>query len=367
MTVYETALLIVGFLLGLLLFFKRPALCHKNSGDKDRQSLTVIIPARNEERNLPCILGDLLQQTRKADEIICVDDGSSDRTADIARSFGVTVVTVSDKPDDWTGKSFACQTGADRARGEFLLFLDADVRLTPGALEKLVATRSKNACAVSVQPHHLVEKPYEQMSLFFNLLMIAANGVCLPFRRQHIGLFGPVVLIGRSEYDRIGGHASVRQSIADDLALGERLKAEGLPFKLFLGGKDISFRMYGENFRQLLQGWTKNFATGALKTPLALLAAVFWWVTAVTAAPLNIVLAAAGGRLAEIYLFAGVYLAFAIEVAFAARAAGNFSKFSVLLYPFSLSVFFFVFIRSLYKKIFHRSVKWKGRNVALRK
>ncbi len=366
MTIYETALFIVGFLLGLSLFFKRPSLCH-NNGNHDGQSLSVIIPARNEERNLPGILGDLLQQTRKAEEIICVDDGSSDRTADIARSFGVTVVTVSDKPEGWTGKSFACQTGADRARGELLLFLDADVRLTPDALEKLIATRSKNACAVSVQPHHRVERPYEQMSLFFNLLMIAANGVCLPFRRRHIGLFGPVILIGQSEYDRVGGHASVRQSIADDLALGERLKAEGLPFKLFLGGKDISFRMYGENFRQLLQGWTKNFATGALKTPLALLAAAFWWITAVTAAPLNIVLAATGGQLVKILLFAGIYLAFALEVAFAVRVAGNFSKLSVLLYPVALSVFFFVFISSLYKKILHRSVKWKGRNVALRK
>jgi hypothetical protein len=100
---------------------------------------------------------------------------------------------------------------------------------------------------------------------FFNLVHIAANGLALPFENAHTGLYGPVILIPKDDYEASGGHAAVKNSVTEDLALGETLRRRGIPYALRNGGQDVSFRMYGQGLKPLLEGWSKNFATGALK------------------------------------------------------------------------------------------------------
>ncbi len=186
------------------------------------------------------------------------------------------MVSLADKPDGWMGKTWACQNGADLAKGDLLLFLDADVRLGNNAIQRLMQTYSEQHGTISVQPYHYTEMWYEQCSILFNLVQIAANGAALP-KPSGAGLYGPVVLISKADYNKIGGHKSVRNCIVEDMALGQRLRDAGIPYSLFLGDKEIAFRMYTEGIRSLFQGWIKNIAACAAKTPKTLFWMVFFW------------------------------------------------------------------------------------------
>jgi glycosyltransferase involved in cell wall biosynthesis len=118
--------IIIGIICGAILFFKLPRLTKSSKKTEDNDlKISVIIPARNEEKNLPNILGDLENQTYSIHEIICVDDSSEDRTPEIIKKYNVKGITVSELPSNWKGKTWACQNGAKAAIGDILLFIDA--------------------------------------------------------------------------------------------------------------------------------------------------------------------------------------------------------------------------------------------------
>lgn len=361
---------IAGLIIGFLLFYRYPILSG-NYTKLEPEKVSVIIPARNEEANLALLLEDLKNQNAPLFEVICVDDNSEDGTAKVAESFAelfnVTLISVNDKPDDWTGKSWACQVGANKARGKLLLFLDADVRLQPDAIGILIGDYQKNKCALSVQPYHEAKNLYEQLSLFFNLILIAANGVGLFFSFKNIGLFGPVILIDKVNYDAIGGHFSVRDSIVDDLALGENMVMNNLKYKLFLGGEVITFRMYRSGINQLIQGWTKNFATGAKKTPFYLMGMVILWIGTCIYVAYNLTLSSINLILPEMAVYLLLYLIIVVQIWRAAVQVGSFKRMTILLYPLPLIFFLFLFLLSVYKKMFRHNATWKGRKVYLRR
>ncbi len=357
---------IAGLIIGFILFYKYPFLSSEHI-KPGIEKVSVIIPARNEQENLNNLLKDLKNQTVPLHEVICVDDKSEDRTVEVAKSYNIVLISIHDKPEAWTGKAWACQTGANKASGKLLLFLDADVRLHPDAVEKLIVTHQKYKCALSVQPYHKTKKPYEQLSLFFNLILIAANGIGLSFTIKNIGLFGPVILVDKANYDAIRGHFSARDSIVDDLVLGENMQMNNLKYKLFLGGGVIAFRMYRSGIKQLIQGWTKNFATGAGKTSPYLLAMVILWMGTCIYAPYNLALSAINFILPEMAIYLLLYLIIVLQIWRAAVQVGSFNKLTILFYPLPLLFFLSLFLLSIYKKIFQRSAAWKGRNIYLRR
>ncbi len=108
-------------------------------------SVSVIIPARNEEQNLPTLLRSLAAQPVKPREILVVDDGSTDRTAEVARRLGATVIVSQPLPDGWRGKTWACHQGAQAATGELLLFVDADTWFEPDGLRRSCGISSGGA------------------------------------------------------------------------------------------------------------------------------------------------------------------------------------------------------------------------------
>jgi 4,4'-diaponeurosporenoate glycosyltransferase len=361
----EIIIAFTGFLLSLVLFARLRVLKAAKAPPEPCR-ISVIIPARNEEKNLPLLLEDLARQTYLPFEILVVDDCSTDGTAAAARAFDVRLISVTDKPDGWTGKSYACQLGAEAARGALLLFLDADVRLAPGAIAALANDYAQTGTAVSVQPYHQTGKAaHEQLSMFFNLVQIAANGLALPFENNHTGLYGPVILISKDTYQAAGGHAAVKASITEDLALGEALRRRGIPFALRHGGQIISFRMYGQGLKPLLEGWSKNFATGALKTPVLLLLAVFLWVSSCISAPYHLILLSFLPLRTYFWLYAALYLCWIAVLWRITRSVGSFSPISVLLYPIPLLFFICVFILSLLMKLFGFRATWKDRKIKL--
>ena len=114
--------------------------------------ISVIIPVRNERHNISNLLSDIKNQTYAPHEVICVDDSSVDGTGDIVKEQGVVLIEAGELPEGWRGKPWACQQGAHIAKGDVLLFLDADVRLQGDALKVLASNYTKGTSCISVQP-----------------------------------------------------------------------------------------------------------------------------------------------------------------------------------------------------------------------
>lgn len=308
-------------------------------------TLSVIIPARNEEHNLPKLLESLTRQTLKPCEILVLDDGSTDRTAAIAREFGATVIAPGPLPEGWHGKTWACHRGALAAQGDWLLFMDADTWLEPGGLDRALALRP--AGALSIGPYHAVQRSYEDLSLFFNVCMTAGT---VPD-----GLAGQFLMVSRTHYQQAGGHAAVRGRILENFALAERFRAAGIPLRSVTGRGILSFRMYPGGFQDLVHGWTKGFAAGAGGTRRGTLWLVIAWLSGLILAPL------AGVLTGEWWLWGPACALGSAQVAWLSRKLGSFGWPLLLLYPLPLGFFFGVFALSALKS--GKKVTWKGREI----
>jgi len=358
----EFSIVLIGMAVTAILFCRIPRLPDATRDITKIPSVSIIIPARNEESNLPLLLQDLSDQTLPATEIIVVDDASEDATSQVALANGAKIIRLDSKPEWWTGKSWACKNGADAATGELLLFLDADVRLGKDGVKALVQAYLTEGTAISVQPYHKTEKLYEQFSIFFNLIQIAANGTALP-KPLNIGLYGPVILISGQDYLKSGGHESVRKSVVEDMALGAQLRKTNVPYRLFIGNQSVSFRMYAGGFHALLQGWTKNIASGAARTPPVLFAMVFLWITSLLSVPIQITKTLISANWPWLIAYSGLYFIWVIIVILLVKGVGKFKRWTLIFYPVLMIVMSGVFIVSAIKKMFGLKVKWKGREI----
>ena len=132
----------------LIRYRQRGVVTLEPASDAAATTVSVIIPARDEERSIGRCVSSLLGQDHAPLEVIVVDDGSTDRTAAIAGEAGATVVTAPPLPDGWTGKPHACAIGADAASGDWLLFVDADTVAEPGLISASVWINIGNTRAV---------------------------------------------------------------------------------------------------------------------------------------------------------------------------------------------------------------------------
>ncbi|NCB48070.1 MAG: glycosyltransferase [Clostridia bacterium] len=357
----QILMIIIGLGGSFYLFYNKPYLRNNKNDTPSKKKLSIIIPCRNEENNIKLLLNDLLKQTIKPHEIIVVDDNSTDNTLKVAKTFPVKVIAVKDKNAEYLGKSWAVETGSKEASGELLLFLDADVRLQKNALKSLLSLKELDENkVVTVQPYHQTEKFYEQFSLPFNLIQIAANEVCA-FHGKPFALYGPLILISAVTYEKIGRHFQVRQSIIEDVSLGIVLKKEGYEFNTYLGNPEISFRMYAEGFKSLFQGWTKNIYFGALKTSFFILFLTFLFITSILGSFTGLVTSTIQGNILELSIFGLFYIIWVVRLICIAKPIGKFKTLSFIFYPVVFLMFTFIFIVSMIKKIFHIPVKWKER------
>ncbi len=224
----------------------------------------MIVPARNEEASLAACLQSLLAQTGMSMEILVVDDGSSDRTRAIAESFaGVRVLAARPLPPGWSGKTNACQTGADVAQGPWLLFTDADTVHKRGSLARaLTEARQHDAALLSYSPEQEVRGLAERalMPLVFAELAAAYEPRKVSDPASPVAAAnGQYLLITREAYAAAGGHAAVGEELLEDVALSRIVKRGGGKLWFRFGGDAVRTRMY-RSFGQMCQGWTKNLA-----------------------------------------------------------------------------------------------------------
>ena len=345
---------VVGLLSGFLLLSRVPLL--REPARRSAEPVSIVIPARNEELTLPGLLQSIRTSTQSA-EIIVVDDHSTDGTARIATAHAAVVVTAPPLPPGWTGKNWACLQGARAANNPTLLFLDADTRLVPETLGRLAAALEDERTAISVLPFHTTRKLYEQLSLFFNLLMACGAGGFGRIAEPH--LFGQSLLLPRSLYEKSGTHAAVSAEILENFALAPRIAAAGGRCLTFGGRGNLNMRMFPEGFAQLCEGWTKAFVTGANKTDPAVLAVTVIWLTMLASVFLLVVLTPGHVRAVA----GAVYGILALQLFGIARQLGTFRWYTCLFYPVPLLFFFALFARSAIARARGQRVTWRGRQL----
>jgi glycosyltransferase involved in cell wall biosynthesis len=228
--------------------------------------VSIIVPARNEEASLGNCLPSLTAQSGVAFEIIVVDDGSTDRTREIAQSFAeVRVISPEPLPDGWTGKNNAVIAGAREARAKWLLFTDADTVHMPGSLARALAeAKREGADLLSYSPEQVAVTFAERAVMPVIFAELAAQYPPQKVREQSseqssgiVAANGQYLLVGRAAYDAVGGHAAVATEILEDVALARLFRNAGKRVYFRYGGDGVRARMY-RNWPQLREGWTKN-------------------------------------------------------------------------------------------------------------
>ena len=329
-----------------------------------RPTVSVIVPARNEEASLAACLESLLGQTGVSFEIIVVDDHSTDRTREIASSFAgrqVRVIAAGPLPPGWTGKNNAVTAGARAARGPWLLFTDADTIHLPGSLARsLEEAQRRGVDMLSYSPAQIVKSFSEKAVMPVIFAELAAT-----FRPSQVSdpnspaaaANGQYILVAREAYQAVGGHAAIADRLLEDVALARAIKQSGRTIFFRFAADAVQTRMY-RSFAQLREGWTKNLAL-LFPTPVrlaALRALEFVLITASAAIALS---AAIEGR--RQIAIATALLAIILYALFLARIRrAHFAWDATTLALFGLPLFSYLLLRS---KSAHAkgSVQWKGR------
>ena len=241
-------------------------------------SLTVVIPAYNEATNIEACLESVLASADPCDSwrVLVVDDGSSDATAELARAAGqragvpagrFALLQAGPRPaaERWVGKNWACSRAMEQVSSDWVLFLDADVRLAPSTLQRALGQASEErADLFSLAPRlacgclaEWMVQPIMASLLGLGFPIEAANDPADPTAFAA----GPFMLFRRSAYEAIGGHRELAGEVVEDLALARRIKASGHRLRYLLGVDAVELRMY-RDFASLWEGWSKNWFSG---------------------------------------------------------------------------------------------------------
>jgi 4,4'-diaponeurosporenoate glycosyltransferase len=365
----ETLIIYVVFWIFGFIFLARIPYCTE-SADKavPPPSVSIIIPARNEENTLPLLFASLKKQRLKPAEIIVVDDHSEDRTRAVAEKAGTRVIAAKPLPRGWVGKMWSCYQGAETARGAVLIFLDADTVLEADGLQKIVDTYRRTKGAISISPYHATEKLYEKFSAFFNIVMMGAMSAftLAGDRIKPTGVFGPALVISREDYFKSGGHQGVKDKIIEGVFLPEQFKKAHIPIHCYGGKGSLSFRMYPYGIKDMIGGWSKGFATGAIQTSIPALIIVVAWIVGCVGVTRHLIQTAFLGDTTVIILWAVLYLLFVLQIYWMLFRIGRFGFYTAVLFPIPLLFFVLVFARSMILIFLKKSVQWKGRSIGTR-
>lgn len=336
--------------------------------------VSVVVPARNEEPNIRACLTSLLGQDYPAFEVIVVDDQSTDGTGEIAKALAaqnpslVTVLRGERLPEGWFGKPWACWQGSRIAKGELLLFTDADTTHEQELLSQAVqGFAEEEADLLTLLGGQIMGSFWEQLvqPQFFMLLAgrFPRTGQSRkPHQWRHAIANGQYLLFSREVYDEVGGHSAVAGEVAEDLRLAQLLVRGG--WRLVIrSGPGLQTRMY-RSLGGLVEGWSKNVATAALQStahwllpvilPLSFVVGVSLWILPPVLLLSALLLGKGGFLLLWAACVTGVSALIWVRVSVIMK--GN--PFYGFLYPLGAAVGGYIFLRSWRRGTM---VEWKGR------
>jgi cellulose synthase/poly-beta-1,6-N-acetylglucosamine synthase-like glycosyltransferase len=335
-------------------------------GEMSPPRVSIIVPARNEEEDIELSLTRLLQLDYGNFEVIAVNDRSTDRTGEImeevaARSTSqgrLKVIHHRELPAGWLGKTHAMWTAANQAKGDWLLFTDADVMFKPDSVRRALAYgEAERADHVVVFPQMIMKRPGEYMMIaFFQTMFVFGHRpwkVADPKSKDHMGV-GAFNLIRRSAYEKVGTYEALRMEVLDDMKLGKVVKNAGLAQRNVFGEDLISIR-WAHGASGVVENLTKNF--------FAVLS-FQWWRT---------LIAAFGLAFLNLMPFLGLWLAhgwerlpygFAVASMFLIYLGMSWRSgvpaYYFALHPVSTVLFIYTLMRSMSHALWNDGIIWRG-------
>ncbi|MCX6334658.1 MAG: glycosyltransferase family 2 protein [Bacteroidia bacterium] len=331
------------------------------AGENSGELVSVLIPARNEENNIGNILQDLLIQEYQNIEIIVFDDQSEDKTSEIvnglsAVDYRIRLVCSEGLPEGWLGKNFACHSLSKHAKGDYLMFLDADVRIKNNIVGKAVSFSKRHGLAlISIFPKQIIKSYGERVTVpNMNYILLSLLPLILVRKSKFTSLSaanGQFMFFKADVYHSVDPHWFMKSNKVEDISISKYLKEKDHKIACLVGDDNINCRMY-TGFCNAVSGFSKNVI--AFFGNSFLFAVIFWLVTTFGFIPVWFFLSS------ETFLaYLTVYLLTRIFVSLASHQniIDNFG----FIVPLQISMGIFIY-KAFINKYF-RKYQWKGRNI----
>ena len=337
--------------------------------------VSVIIPARNESAVIETVVTSVLASAYRPIEVLVIDDRSTDDTAarvgELARRDPrLRLIAGEELPPGWYGKPWACLQGYRAARGDLLLFTDADTRHTPELLGRAVgALRETGADLLTIAPRQRCETFWERivMPQIWLLLGVRYHPARVNHSRRPRDVIanGQFILMPRASYEAVGTHEAVRGDVAEDLALAQAVVGRGGRLHFAFAERLMETRMY-QGLGALIEGWSKNVYLGGRRSfpeepvlralvPVILALAFCFWLTPPSALVFGVL---AGAPAPSAIVATGLGALFWCLICFGMQIPAIYG----LGYPLGAAVALYIAARSTLRG--RRRVEWRGRTYA---
>ncbi|MFH1828284.1 MAG: glycosyltransferase [Nanoarchaeota archaeon] len=339
---------------------------------KEYPNVSIIVPARDEERNIKRCVDSLLKQDYPNYEVLVLNDNSTDQTEEILKGYKdekFKYFNGKPLPEDWLGKHWACHQLTEKASGKLLLFIDADTYHKPNALRASVeAMYEEKADFITALPREkarsLSEKfiiPIIGWSMVTFIPFAIAKRSKMPSLSATIGQY---MLFRKEAYLHIGGYPAIRKEVLDDVTFGRRIKSFGLKWRMFDGTKLIHCRMY-HNFHEIFDGFTRYifaiFKNNIFYFLFSILILIFvllspWIIAFLYLFGENI------GEVSFILSMAAILISYLTWLISNSRF--KYSHFLTLLHPLIIIFVSYIAFSSMIKT-FSGKIEWKGRPIKI--
>jgi len=331
------------------------------SADTSDDLVSVLVPARNEEKNIGNILDDLINQACRNIEVIVFNDQSEDRTAEIVTEYTISesrirLVNSGGLPEGWLGKNFACHSLSEKATGKYYLFLDADVRIGNDLIGRAVSFSIRyDIDLISIFPKQIIKTFGERITIpNMNYILVSLLPLVLVRKTEYPSLSaanGQFMFFRADTYSKMKPHEAVKSDRVEDISIARIYKEAGRKIACLLGDDSITCRMYS-GFRDAVTGFSKNVI--AFFGNSFMLALLFWLVTTF-------------GFLAVLFEFSMpviisyiiIYILTRIFISASSRQCIFLNLLFIVPLQASMGLFIYrAFINKNFKKF-----QWKGRNI----
>ncbi len=323
--------------------------------------VSVLIPARNEEHNIGNLLNDLIHQNYKDIEIVVYNDQSEDKTANIVdeytgRDSRIRLIGSGMLPGGWLGKNFACHSLAAEAKGSYMLFLDADVRVGGNLIGRSISFSEKHDLGlISIFPKQIIRSIGEWITVpNMNYILLSLLPLVLVRKSGYPSLSaanGQFMFFRKEEYLALRPHEAVKADKVEDIAIARLFKKQGIKIACLAGDDTITCSMY-KGFREAVNGFSKNVI--AFFGNSFLMALLFWLVTT-----FGILAVAWSSSVPVTVAYITAYILARIFISIASRQ----NVFFNLLYIIPLQVSMGLFILKAFINRKYRNFEWKGRKI----
>ncbi len=341
----------------------------------DSPKISVVIPARNEEKNIGRCLARLFYQRYPDYEIIVVDDRSEDRTPEILAALQklspvpMKIVRIDKKPEGWTGKNYAVHAGSRAAQGEWILFTDADTAHEAYSLPTALETsRYRGLDCLTLAPKTECRGFWEKtvQPIAVGAIAVWFDPVKINDPKQNVTLAnGQFILVRRDVYEKIGGNEAVKTEVVEDVAFAKNVRKAGHRIEFLDGTKLYATRMYS-SLTEIRNGWTRILTYLLDRSPMKILHKIFLFVAfslfpfAVLAAEKMLFLMGSPHFSTPVFFLSLLTCVWIVFV----RAMGNKRLGTppgyALLHPLGSLVMVWILTICLGRVLFNRPSAWKG-------